>query len=105
KGNLTALRELALRATAQRVDTQMLEYMQAHAIEGPWAASERVLACISEDPRSVELVRYALRISDRLKAKWTALYIEGPRHSMLSEAQRDTVAETLRMAERLGGEA
>jgi two-component system sensor histidine kinase KdpD len=104
-GNLTALRELALRATAQRVDTQMLEYMQAHAIDGPWAASERMLACISEDPRSVELVRYALRISDRLKAKWTALYIEGPRHSMLSEAQRDTVAETLRMAERLGGEA
>jgi two-component system sensor histidine kinase KdpD len=104
-GNLTALRELALRATAQRVDNQMLQYMQAHAIEGPWAASDRVLVCVSEDPRAVELLRYSSRIADRLKAKWTALYIEGPRHSVLSEAQRDTVAETLRTAERLGGEA
>src|SRR3984885_11660954 len=104
-GNLTALRELALRATAQRVDEQMLQYMQSHAIEGPWGASDRVLVCISEDPRAVELLRYSRRIADRLKAKWTALYIEGARHSVLSEAQRDTIAETLRVAERLGGEA
>lgn len=104
-GNLTALRELALRATAQRVDNQMLQYMQSHAIEGPWAASERVMVCVSEDPRSVELLRYTRRMADRLKAKWTALYIEGPRHPDLSEAQRDAVAEILRMAERLGGEA
>jgi two-component system sensor histidine kinase KdpD len=104
-GNLTALRELALRATAQRVDNQMLQYMQSHAIEGPWGASDRVLTCISEDPRSVELLRYTRRMADRLKAKWTALYIEGPRHSTLNEEKRDAIAETLRMAERLGGEA
>ncbi|MDB5397056.1 MAG: osmosensitive channel signal transduction histidine kinase [Rhodospirillales bacterium] len=104
-GNLTALRELALRATAQRVDNQMLQYMQSHAIEGPWGASEQVLVCVSEDPRSVELLRYASRMAERLKAKWTALYIESLRHSLLSEAQRDTIAETMRMAERLGGEA
>jgi two-component system sensor histidine kinase KdpD len=104
-GNLTALRELALRATAQRVDNQMLQYMQSHAIEGPWGASDRVLCCVSEDPRSVELLRYTRRMADRLKAKWTALYIEGPRHSLLSEAKRDVIAETLRMSERLGGEA
>jgi two-component system sensor histidine kinase KdpD len=104
-GNLTALRELALRATAQRVDNQMLQYMQSHAIAGPWAASERVLVCVSEDPRTSELLRYASRMADRLKAKWTALYIEGAHHAMLSEVQRDMVAETLRMAERLGGQA
>jgi len=104
-GNLTALRELALRATAERVDDQMLQYMQTHAIAGPWPASDRVLVCISEDPRSVELVRYARRVADRLRAKWTALYVEGPRHGALTEAQRDTVADTLRLAERLGGEA
>ena len=104
-GNLTALRELALRATAQRVDNQMLQYMRSHAIDGPWGASDRVLTCVSEDPRSAELLRYARRMADRLKAKWTALYIEGPRHAMLSEAKRDAIAETLRMAERLGGEA
>jgi two-component system sensor histidine kinase KdpD len=104
-GNLTALRELALRATAQRVDNQMLQYMRSHAIDGPWAASERVLVSVSQDPHSVELLRYARRMAERLKAKWTALYIEGPRHAMLSEAERDAIAETLRMAERLGGEA
>ena len=49
-GNLTALRELALRRTAQRVDAQMLSYMQTHAIRGPWPAGERVLVCIDEVP-------------------------------------------------------
>ena len=49
--NLTALRELALRRTAERVDEQLLTEMQAHAIQGPWAAGERILVCISEDPR------------------------------------------------------
>ena len=48
--NLTALRELALRRTAERVDEQLLEQMQAHAISGPWAAGERILVCVSEDP-------------------------------------------------------
>ena len=50
--NLTALRELALRRTADRVDEQLLTEMQAHAIQGPWAAGERILVCVSEDPRS-----------------------------------------------------
>jgi two-component system sensor histidine kinase KdpD len=104
-GNLTALRELALRATAQRVDEQMLQYMQRHAIEGPWAANDRILVCVNEDPRSVDLVRYARRMAERLRVKWTALYVEGQRHLGLGEAQRAAVAECLRMAERLGGEA
>src|ERR1700709_2478069 len=71
-GNLTALRELALRRTAERVDEQLLTHMQAHAIPGPWAAGERILACVSEDPRAAGLVRYAKRLSDRLHAPWTA---------------------------------
>ncbi len=76
--NLTALRELALRRTAERVDEQLLTHMQAHAIAGPWAAGERILVCISEDPRAAGLVRYAKRLADRLHAPWTALYIETP---------------------------
>ncbi|HWK45918.1 MAG TPA: sensor histidine kinase KdpD [Stellaceae bacterium] len=104
-GNLTALRELALRRTAQRVDDQMLSYMQAHAIEGPWAAGERILVCISDDPGSAGRIRYARRMADRLRAKWTALYVEGPRHYLLSEKQRDKLAEQMRLAERLGAEA
>jgi two-component system sensor histidine kinase KdpD len=104
-GNLTALRELALRRTAQRVDEQLLTHMRAHAIQGPWPASERVLVCIGEDPRSAGLVRFAKRISDRLRAPWTALYIETLRSQELSVAARDRVADTLRLAERLGGGA
>src|SRR5580658_3100279 len=103
--NLTALRELALRRTAERVDDELLSEMQAHAIQGPWAAGERIAVCVSEDPRSAGLVRYAKRLADRLHGPWTALYIETARSLALSEEERDRVADTLRLAERLGGEA
>src|SRR5580658_672785 len=103
--NLTALRELALRRTADRVDDQLLTEMQAHAIQGPWAAGERILVCISDDPRAAGLVRYAKRLADRLHGPWTALYIEGRRSLQLSEEERDRIADTLRLAEALGGEA
>ena len=103
-GNLTALRELALRRAAERVDEQMLNYMQEHAIAGPWAAGERLLVCISEQPGATQLVRYAKRVADRLRSPWTAVYVETSRHQRLSEAERDRVAEALRLAERLGAE-
>src|ERR1700691_6225558 len=103
--NLTALRELALRRTAERVDEQLLNEMQAHAIQGPWPAGERILVCISEDPRAAGLVRYAKRIADRLHGPWVALYVEGRRSTQLSDEQRDRVADTLRLTEALGGEA
>jgi two-component system sensor histidine kinase KdpD len=103
--NLTALRELALRRTAERVDEQLLTQMQAGAIPGPWAAGERILVCISEDSRSAGLVRYAKRLADRLHGPWTALYVEGRRSLQLSEEDRDRIADTLRLAESLGGEA
>src|SRR3984893_15895521 len=104
-GNLTALRELALRRTAERVDEQLLTHMQAHAIPGPWAAGERILVCISEDPRAAGLVRYAKRLADRLHAPFTALCVETRRSLQWSEVERDRVADTLRLAEALGGEA
>jgi two-component system sensor histidine kinase KdpD len=103
--NLTALRELALRRTADRVDEQLLTEMQAHAIKGPWAAGERILVCISDDPRCAGLVRYAKRLADRLHGPWVALYVEGRRSLQFSEEQRDRIADTLRLAEALGGEA
>ncbi len=103
--NLTALRELALRRTAERVDEQLLTEMQAHAIPGPWPAGERILVCISEDPRCAGLVRYAKRLADRLHGPWVALYVEGRRSLQLSEEERDRIADTLRLAEALGGEA
>jgi two-component system sensor histidine kinase KdpD len=103
--NLTALRELALRRTADRVDEQLLTEMQAHAISGPWAAGERILVCISDDPRCAGLVRYAKRLADRLHGPWMALYVEGRRSLQLSEEERDRIADTLRLVETLGGEA
>ncbi|NLS04276.1 sensor histidine kinase KdpD [Rhizobium sp. P32RR-XVIII] len=104
-GNLTALRELALRRTAQRVDDQLVSHMQAHAISGPWAAGERVLVAIDHRPRCASLVRYAKRMASRLRAPWSAVYIETTRSIGLTEEQRDTIAATLRLAEQLGGEA
>src|SRR6195256_6038518 len=89
-GNLTALRELALRRTAERVDEQLLPHMQANAIAGPWAAG---------------LVRYTKRLADRLHAPWTAVSIETRRSLQLTDEQRDRLADTLRLAEALGGEA
>jgi len=104
-GNLTALRELALRRTAQRVDQQMRSYMRAHAISGPWAAGERVLVCVSEDPACAGLIRYTKRLADRLDAPWTALYVETARYHRLDERERDRIADCLRLAEKLGGAA
>ena len=102
--NLTALRELALRRTAERVDEQLLNEMQARAISGPWAAGERLLVCVSEDPRAAGLVRYTKRLADRLHAPWTALYVETQRSLQLTEEERDRIADTLRLAQALGGE-
>jgi two-component system sensor histidine kinase KdpD len=79
--------------------------MQARAIPGPWAASERILVCVSEDPRSAGLVRYAKRLADRLHAPWTALSVETIRSLQFGEEERDRVAAALRLAERLDGDA
>ncbi len=103
--NLTALREIALRRTADRVDEELMNQMQARAIPGPWAAGERVLVCVGEDPRAAGLVRYAKRLADRLHAPWTAISVEARRSLRLTEEQRDRIADTLRLAEGLGGEA
>lgn len=103
-GNLTALRELALRRTAERVDEQMRQYMRTHAIHGIWAAGERVMVCVNESPAAAGLVRAAKRAADRLDAEWFAIYFETARTQQLSEAERDRVAQTLRLAERLGAE-
>lgn len=103
-GNLAALRELALRRTAQRVDAQMRDYMRAHAIEGPWAASERVLACLDPSPQALDVVRAARRTADQLRAPLMALYVETDHHAALTEAERMHLVEAQRLAERLGAE-
>ena len=101
-GNLAALRELALRRTAQRVDDQMVDYMRSHSIRGPWGASDRLLVHIDGSAGSVALVRHARRIADGLRGPWTAIHVEGD--GWRQEGRSSGVAEALRLAERLGGE-
>ena len=103
-GNLTALRELALRRTADRVDDQMVDYLRQNAIEGPWATGERLLVCIGPDPLSEKVVRTASRLASGLNADWIVVSIDradgedGDREAM---RQLD---DTFRLAERLGAQ-
>ena len=104
-GNLTALREMALRHAAERVDRQMVDYMRAHAIAGPWPARERIVVCIDENADSGRLVRVAKRSAERRGAAWVAVSVETPHSYALSEAEKDRIADALRLAQQLGGEA
>src|SRR6195952_3041821 len=105
-GNLTALRELALRRTAQRVDNQMVDYMRSHAIEGPWPAGERVLVCVQGGPKATATVRHAKRLADQLHAPWIAISVETSRAGAAQKdgVPKDNVAEALRLAQLLGAE-
>ena len=105
KGNLTALREMSLRRAAERVDDQMRSYMQTRAIQGIWAAGERLLVCISPSPLSERLVRTARRLADELNAEWIALYVETPQFASMSQDKRDRVAGILQLAEDLGAKS
>ncbi|MBW8752994.1 MAG: sensor histidine kinase KdpD [Sphingomonadales bacterium] len=104
KSNLSALRELALRRAAQAVDAQMLDYVRAHAMAGSWAANDRLVVAVSEQPGARELVRAAKRVADALRAPWTAVHIETPRSRGFSDAENAQLAETLHLAAQLGGQ-
>ena len=102
-GNLTALRELALRRTAERVDDQMVDYLRQKAIEGPWAASERLLACVGPDEVSERVIRRASQLATGLNAPWTAVTVETV--GQAADAKRaNQLAKLFSLAERLGGE-
>jgi two-component system sensor histidine kinase KdpD len=102
KGNLIALRELALRATAERVDAQMRLYMREHAIGTVWPTTERLLVCVGPTPYSARLVRSAKRLADRLGAEWFAAWVETPAQLRLPPDARERLVQTLRLAEQLG---
>ncbi len=104
KGNLIALREMALRRTAERVDQQMEVYRRDHAVQRTWPAAETVMVCVNMKPRGPRLVRAARRMAADLHAKWLAVYVQTPRHLRLTDADRARVNQTLRLAEELGAE-
>lgn len=103
EGNLFALRELSLRKTADRVDTQMLEYMQNRSIPGPWPTNEHILVSIGPSPLSEKLVRTTKRQADRMNADWRAVYIETPMQHRMPRESREQVHKTIKLAESLGG--
>jgi two-component system sensor histidine kinase KdpD len=104
KGNLIALRELALRHTAERVDAQMREYRKAQGIEQTWAVTEQLLVAVSPSPFSARLIRAARRMAASLHARWFAVYVERPSARQLPHGMARQLSQNLRLAEQLGAE-
>ncbi len=103
-GNLLALRELALRRTAERVDEQMQDYRERKGVQEVWPAGERIMVCVGPNPRSIRLIRAAKRMAAGLKADWMAVNIEAPSTIKPSEDDLRRLAEHMRLAESLGAE-
>ena len=104
EGNLIALREMALRKTAERVDAQMQAWRERHEVAETWPIAERILVGIGPSPSSARLVRGAKRLAERLRAQWIAVWVELPEDARLPQRDRDRIWETLRRAEELGAE-
>jgi len=104
-GNLIALREMALRRTAERVDREMRAYMTAHGIRGPWPAGERVMVCVGPSPMWERLIRMGRRIAAYFDADWVAVHVETPADRNLTSAQRDRIRQAMQLAEAIGGSA
>ncbi|CAG0984543.1 two-component system, OmpR family, sensor histidine kinase KdpD [Planctomycetaceae bacterium] len=105
KGNLTALREMAFRRAAERVDDQMRSYMKTRAISGPWAAGERLLVCISPSPLAEKLVRTTRRLADEINAEWVAVYVEIASKPENNPVNRERIGKILQLAEELGAKS
>ncbi|HUL50815.1 MAG TPA: sensor histidine kinase KdpD [Gemmatimonadales bacterium] len=103
KGNLIALRELALRRTAERVDAQMRGYMQEHGIHETWPAGDRLLVCIGPNPAGARLVRAGKRIATTLKCDWVVFYCEAP-GQRISASDREALQQNLQLAQELGAQ-
>ncbi len=105
RGNLLALRELAMRIAVERVDADLQTYMRARAIEGPWPARGRILVCIGADSHAERLVRLGKRIAERHQLPWTVLHVQTTRAEELSGSQRERLQAAFTLAEQLGARA
>jgi two-component system, OmpR family, sensor histidine kinase KdpD len=102
KGNLTALRELSMRRAADRVDSQMLNYMKTKSISGPWPAGDRIMVCISSHPLGERLIRTGRRLADDLNAEWSVVFVETPGHLKMPVENQLRIQKSIRLAEELG---
>ena len=101
---LTALRELALRRAADRVDDQMVDFLRQSAVEGPWATGERLLVCVGPDTMSERVVRVASRLASGLNARWLVVSLTRPGAALPSPADAARLEDVLRLAERFGAQ-
>ncbi len=101
-GNLSALRELALRFTAEHVGQDVLAERQAHGVGTPWKSGQRLLVAVSASPTSASLVRWTRRLAGELHAAWLAVYVESTRS--LSDEDQARLAKNLALARELGAE-
>ncbi|WP_404366654.1 DUF4118 domain-containing protein [Sphingomonas sp. MMS24-J45] len=104
KSNLSALRELALRRAAQAVDRSLLDHVELIGDRGNWAAGERIVVAVGDQPGGDALIRAAKRFADAMRAPWAAVTVETPRSITLSDAARTRMASTLKLATSLGAE-
>ncbi|HSA07267.1 MAG TPA: DUF4118 domain-containing protein [Candidatus Gastranaerophilales bacterium] len=102
RGNLLALRELALRYTAKQVDEEMRSYMERYAIKGPWPVGSRLLVGFSTSPTSERLLRITHRMAADLDAEWYAVYVESPQQIETTEKVTTQLQKNIRLAEELG---
>jgi two-component system sensor histidine kinase KdpD len=102
RGNLVALRELMLTHAAHKMDTELLNYMRAKAISGPWPAGERLMVCIAPSPYAKQLLRKGYSIAKDAHAEWYAAYVSTPALKEMSDKDKAYIAEALNLAEELG---
>jgi two-component system sensor histidine kinase KdpD len=102
RGNLVALRELTLTLVARKMGTELLNYMKAKAISGPWPVGERLMVCIGPSPYALQLLRKAYTIAKETNAEWYAVYVALPALKELSNEQRTYLTDSLNLAEELG---
>jgi len=102
KGNLIALRELALRRTADRVEDDVRAYRVEKSIDAIWKTGASLLCCVGPRPGCEHVVRSAARLAGQLGTDWHAVYVETPALQRLPEAQRERILKTLKLAQELG---
>ena len=102
KGNLLALRELTLRRTADRVDSEMQAFRRSSAIEAVWPNRESLLACIGTSEHGEKVVRTCARLAAQLDVPWHAVHVQTPAAAARSEQRHQQVLRVLRLAQELG---
>ncbi|MBU3539337.1 DUF4118 domain-containing protein [Polynucleobacter sp. UK-Gri1-W3] len=105
KGNLIALRELALRRSADRLDGEIIKYRKDNSVSNVWKTRESILACIGPGDEAENVIRSAARVAAQLQIPWHAIYVETPKLQNLSQKSRERILKAISMAEEMGAKA